>query len=85
MTRLGVIADTHGLVRREALRALADSDLIIHAGDVGTPDVLVALREIAPVVAVRGNNDNRAWAHRLPRDSNADGGSGSDPRGPRRQ
>jgi putative phosphoesterase len=61
-----VIADTHGLMRREALAALRASDLIIHAGDVGDPDVLVALRAIAPVVAVRGNNDRAAWARRLP-------------------
>jgi putative phosphoesterase len=67
VTRLGVIADTHGLMRREALRALTASDLIVHAGDVGTPDVLAALREIAPVVAVRGNNDRDGWARRLPR------------------
>jgi putative phosphoesterase len=61
-----VIADTHGLMRREALAALRASDLILHAGDVGDPDVLVALRTIAPVVAVRGNNDRAAWARRLP-------------------
>jgi uncharacterized protein len=67
VTRLGVIADTHGLMRREALSALATSDLIVHAGDVGAPDVLVALREIAPVVAVRGNNDGHGWARRLPK------------------
>jgi putative phosphoesterase len=62
-----VIADTHGLMRREALRALATSDLIVHAGDVGAPDVLAALREIAPIIAVRGNNDRDGWARRLPR------------------
>jgi putative phosphoesterase len=67
VTRLGVISDTHGLVRREALRALAASDLIVHAGDVGAPDVLAALRQIAPVVAVRGNNDRAGWARRLPK------------------
>jgi uncharacterized protein len=61
-----VIADTHGMMRREALAALRASDLIIHAGDVGDADVLVALRAIAPVVAVRGNNDRAAWARRLP-------------------
>jgi uncharacterized protein len=66
VTRLGVISDTHGLMRREALAALGASDLIVHAGDVGTPAVLVALRTIAPVVAVRGNNDRGAWARRLP-------------------
>ncbi len=54
---IGVISDTHGLMRPEALRALAGSQLIIHAGDVGDPEILDALRAIAPVVAVRGNVD----------------------------
>jgi uncharacterized protein len=63
--RVGVIADTHGLVRPEALAGLAGSELIVHAGDVGGPDVLDALRAIAPVVAVRGNNDRGAWAQAL--------------------
>ena len=54
---IGVISDTHGLMRPEALRALAGSQLIIHAGDVGDPEILEALRTIAPVVAVRGNID----------------------------
>ncbi len=62
MPRIGVISDTHGLVRPEALRALAGSDLIVHAGDVGAPEVLAALRAVAPVIAVRGNNDRGAWA-----------------------
>src|SRR2546427_12439884 len=62
MPRIGVISDTHGLVRPEALRALAGSDLIVHAGDVGAPEGLAALRAVAPVVAVRGNNDRGAWA-----------------------
>jgi putative phosphoesterase len=66
MPRIGVISDTHGLVRPEALRALAGADLIVHAGDVGAPAVLEALRAMAPVVAVRGNNDREAWAHGLP-------------------
>jgi putative phosphoesterase len=65
MSRIGVISDTHGLVRPEALRALAGADLIVHAGDVGAPDVLEALRAVAPVVAVRGNNDRGAWASTL--------------------
>jgi putative phosphoesterase len=64
--RLGVISDTHGLLRPEALRALAGSQRIVHAGDVGGPEVLAALRRIAPVCAVRGNNDRQAWARRLP-------------------
>ena len=54
---IGVISDTHGLMRPEALRALAGSQLIIHAGDIGDPGILDALRKIAPVVAVRGNID----------------------------
>jgi putative phosphoesterase len=63
--RIGVISDTHGLVRPEALAALAGSELIVHAGDVGRPEVLEALRAIAPVVAVRGNNDRGRWARAL--------------------
>ena len=62
---IGVISDTHGLIRPEALAALAGSDLIIHAGDIGSPDVLTALRAIAPVTAVRGNNDHGALADAL--------------------
>jgi uncharacterized protein len=65
MPRIGVISDTHGLVRPEALRALRGADLIVHAGDVGTPEVLDALRAVAPVVAVRGNNDRGRWARAL--------------------
>jgi putative phosphoesterase len=64
-TRIGVISDTHGLLRPEAVRALRGVDLIVHAGDVGTPDVLDGLRAIAPVTAVRGNNDRGAWARAL--------------------
>ena len=63
---VGVISDTHGLLRPEALRALAGSDLIIHAGDVGRPEILDALRAVAPVIAVRGNIDKGAWADALP-------------------
>jgi uncharacterized protein len=65
MSRIGLISDTHGLVRPEALRALAGADLIVHAGDVGGPEVLEALRAVAPVVAVRGNNDRGPWAATL--------------------
>jgi putative phosphoesterase len=64
--RIGVISDTHGLLRPQALAALAGSELIVHAGDIGTPAVLEGLRAIAPVVAVRGNNDHGAWARSLP-------------------
>jgi putative phosphoesterase len=63
---IGVISDTHGLVRPEALAALVGSELILHAGDVGDPTVLVRLAEIAPVRAVRGNNDRGAWADDIP-------------------
>jgi putative phosphoesterase len=62
---VGVISDTHGLVRPEALAALASSQLILHAGDVGHAGVLEALRALAPVVAVRGNNDHGPWADAL--------------------
>jgi hypothetical protein len=62
---VGIISDTHGLVRPEALAALAGSDHIVHAGDIGTKDVLAALGAIAPVTAVRGNNDRAAWARAL--------------------
>jgi uncharacterized protein len=63
---LGIISDTHGLMRPEAIKAIEGVKMIIHAGDVGTPEVLDALRAIAPVVAVRGNNDKGEWAHALP-------------------
>jgi Calcineurin-like phosphoesterase superfamily domain len=63
---VGLISDTHGLIRPEALDALRDSDLIIHCGDVGNLAVLDTLRRIAPVRAVRGNNDIGAWARGLP-------------------
>jgi putative phosphoesterase len=63
---IGLISDTHGLLRPEALRALAGSELIIHAGDVGKPEILDHLRAIAPVVAVRGNIDKGDWASPLP-------------------
>jgi hypothetical protein len=64
-TVIGVIADTHGLLRPEALSALRGSDLIVHAGDVGAPEVLAGLRAVAPVTAVRGNNDRGEWARSL--------------------
>ena len=64
--RTGVISDTHGLLRPEALEALARSDLIIHAGDAGKPEVLDALKKISPVIAVRGNVDRGEWAESLP-------------------
>jgi putative phosphoesterase len=64
--RVGIISDTHGLLRPEALRALRGSDCIVHAGDIGDPRILEALATIAPVTAVRGNNDRDAWAAHLP-------------------
>lgn len=64
--RVGVISDTHGLLRSEAVAALHASDLIIHAGDVGDPQILERLRSIAPTFAVRGNVDTSAWAEALP-------------------
>ena len=63
---LGVISDTHGLLRPEALQALRGSNRIIHAGDVGDPEILDKLGAIAPVTAVRGNIDKGAWARKLP-------------------
>ena len=63
---IGVISDTHALLRPEALDALAGSALIIHAGDVGAPGILEKLRTIAPVVAVRGNVDTQPWCTVLP-------------------
>ncbi len=63
---LGVVSDTHGLLRPEAVRALRGCERIVHAGDVGRPEVLDALNEIAPTVAVRGNVDRGEWAERLP-------------------
>ena len=64
--RIGLISDTHGLLRKEAVKALRGSELIIHAGDVGKPEILEELRKIAPVVAVRGNVDTEQWAKALP-------------------
>ena len=65
-TRLGLISDTHGLLRPEALSALTGSHLILHAGDIGRPEIVEALRRIAPVTAVRGNIDTEPWAAELP-------------------
>lgn len=65
-TLVGIVSDTHGLLRAEALDALAGAELIIHAGDVGRPEILARLRELAPVFAVRGNIDIENWADQLP-------------------
>lgn len=64
--KIGLISDTHGVLRPEALQALRGSDLIVHAGDVGDPTILEALAKIAPVIAVRGNVDTADWAKSLP-------------------
>jgi putative phosphoesterase len=64
--RIGVISDTHGLLRPEAERALTGVNHIIHAGDIGRPEVVDALRRIAPVTAIRGNVDSGEWAHQYP-------------------
>lgn len=63
---IGLISDTHGLLRPEAVSALEGCELIVHAGDVGTLEIIENLRKIAPVVAVRGNIDTGEWALRLP-------------------
>jgi putative phosphoesterase len=63
---IGVISDTHGLLRPESLAALQGSDYIIHAGDIGDPVILDKLEEIAPVTAVRGNVDHGAWTRKIP-------------------
>ena len=62
---VGVISDTHGLLRPEAVATLQGSDYIIHAGDVGDPAILKRLKEIAPVTAVRGNVDRGSWAKKI--------------------
>src|SRR5580704_16913843 len=66
MRSVGVISDTHGLLRPQAIAALHGCDPIIHAGDVGRSDLLDELARVAPVIAVRGNIDGGAWARRLP-------------------
>ena len=71
---VGVISDTHGLLRPQALAALRGCDLIIHAGDVGKPDVLAPLRALAPTFVVRGNVDHGGWAAQLPMTARVDVG-----------
>jgi uncharacterized protein len=63
---IGLVSDTHGLLRPEAIKALTGADLILHAGDIGTREVLERLQSLAPVVAVRGNNDRGDWANAIP-------------------
>lgn len=66
MFRIGIISDTHGLLRPEAERGLTGVDHIIHAGDIGRPEIVDALRRIAPVTAIRGNVDSGEWARDYP-------------------
>jgi hypothetical protein len=66
VTVLGIISDTHGLLRPEALTPFIGAERIVHAGDIGSPLVLEKLESIAPVAAVRGNNDKAPWAEELP-------------------
>lgn len=66
MLRVGIISDTHGLLRPEATAFLRGSDFILHAGDIGDASVLAALAAVAPVTAVRGNNDKGKWAEAVP-------------------
>jgi len=63
---LGIISDTHSLLRPEALAALRGSDHILHAGDIGSPDIIPALEQIAPVSAIRGNVDVEPWTRKFP-------------------
>lgn len=74
MVRIGVISDTHGLLRPEALAFLAGSDFIVHGGDIGNADILAALAAIAPLTVVRGNNDKGAWAAGVPASALLDAG-----------
>jgi putative phosphoesterase len=72
---VGIISDTHGLLRPEAVDALSGCDLILHAGDIGKPEVLKPLKLIAPLYAVRGNNDIGDWAEKIPEDRTVKAGS----------
>jgi uncharacterized protein len=74
VTLIGLISDTHGLLRSAAIEALRGSELIIHAGDVGKPEILVELRHLAPVIAVKGNIDTGAWASELPETARVEAG-----------
>lgn len=72
--RVGLISDTHGLLRPEALAFLAGADHIVHGGDIGSPDILERLAAIAPLTVVRGNNDRAPWAHAIPDTARVDFG-----------
>jgi uncharacterized protein len=73
---IGLISDTHGLLRGEAFDALRGCEIIIHAGDIGGAEIIEKLSSLAPVVAVRGNTDNEPWAAELPVTAIAEAGSG---------
>lgn len=73
--RVGLISDTHGLLRPEALEFLAGSDHIVHGGDIGNPEILVRLAAIAPLTVVRGNNDTAPWARVIPATARVDFGT----------
>ena len=66
--RVGIISDTHGLLREEVINYLKTCDYIVHGGDINTEDVLNKLKDIAPLYVVRGNNDKGEWAERLPKE-----------------
>lgn len=72
--RIGLISDTHGLLRPEALAFLAGCDHIVHGGDIGNPGILERLAELAPLTVVRGNNDREAWARAIPHSARLDAG-----------
>lgn len=72
--RVGLISDTHGLLRPEALAFLAGSDHIVHGGDIGNPDILERLAAVAPLTVVRGNNDTAPWARTIPATARVDFG-----------
>jgi putative phosphoesterase len=74
MYRIGLISDTHGLLRPEALAFLQGCDHIVHGGDIGDPQILVQLAGLAPLTAVRGNNDRGAWADAVPATARVDFG-----------
>ncbi|MEN3274483.1 MAG: uncharacterized protein V7631_273 [Massilia sp.] len=70
--RVGLISDTHGLLRPEALAFLAGCDHIVHGGDIGNAGILDRLAELAPLTTVRGNNDREAWARAIPHSARLD-------------
>ncbi len=73
--RVGLISDTHGLLRPEALDFLAGSDHIVHGGDIGNPEIIERLATIAPLTVVRGNNDTAPWARAIPATARVDFGT----------